>query len=360
MQFRILGPLEVSSGDRQFSLTGAQRSLLALLVLSANEVVSADRLIDELWGDDVPQSGRTALQVRVSQLRKALGDAGERIVTRAPGYLLRVDPDELDLDRFERLVSDADGAEPAEAAASLRKALDLWRGAPLVDMSYASFAQPTIRRLEELRLAALEKRIEAELELGRAPELVGELETLVEEHPLRERFHAQLMLALYRCGRQADALATYQRARRVLVEQLAIEPSAPLRRLQQAILRQDASLDLPAGVGENAASVAAVAESRLGPGKDRDAPHNLPAQVSSFVGREPQLRELRLLLARARVVTLTGTGGVGKTRLALQLAANTVGASGDGVWLVDLAPLTDATLVTAKLASVRDDRCCSR
>ena len=131
---------------------------------------------------------------------------------------------------FERLVSEADGAEPAEAAAKLREALGLWRGPPLVDLSYVSFAQPAIRRLEELRLAAVEKRIDADLELGRQAELVGELETLVEEHPLRERLRAQLMLALYRCGRQADALAAYQNARRVLVEQLAIEPSPPLRR----------------------------------------------------------------------------------------------------------------------------------
>src|SRR5207245_833182 len=130
------------------------------------------------------------------------------------------------------------GAEPAEAAVKLREALALWRGAPLADLSYESFAQPAIRRLEEMRLAALEKRIDAELELGREADLVGELETLVEEHPARERLHAQLMLTLYRCGRQADALATYQRARRVLVEQLAIEPSAPLRQLEQAILRQ--------------------------------------------------------------------------------------------------------------------------
>ena len=261
MQFRILGPLEVADGDRLVSLAAAQRSLLALLLLSANEVVSADRLIDELWGEEVPESGRTALQVRVSQLRKALGGAGGRIATRAPGYLLRVDRDELDLYCFERLVSEADGAEPAEAAAKLREALGLWRGAPLVDLSYASFAQPAIRRLEELRLAALEKRIEADLELGRQADLVGELETLVEEHPLREHLHAQLMLALYRCGRQADALAAYQNARRVLVEQLAIEPSAPLRQLEQAILRQEASLDLAATVAARAPLVAAVSES---------------------------------------------------------------------------------------------------
>jgi len=345
MQFRILGPLEVYDGDRLVSLAGAQRSLLALLLLSANEVVSADRLIDELWGEEAPHSGRTALQVRVSQLRKALGEIGGRIITRAPGYLLRVDRDELDLYRFEQLVSEADGAEPAEAAAKLREALDLWRGAPLVDLSYVSFAQPAIRRLEEMRLATVEKRVDAELELGREAELVGELETLVEEHPLRERFRAQLMLALYRCGRQADALATYRDARRVLVEELALEPSPPLRQLHQAILRHEASLDL-------APSVAAGSGPRLAPRQAHDVPHNLPTQVSSFVGRERQLSELRELLSRARLVTLTGGGGVGKTRLALQLASSMLAGSSDGVWFVDLAPLTDAALVPAQLAGV--------
>jgi predicted ATPase/DNA-binding SARP family transcriptional activator len=353
MQYRILGPLEVADGDSLISLAGAQRSLLGLLLLSANEVVSADRLIEELWGEEVPESGRTALQVRVSQLRKALGGAGERIATRTPGYVLRVDSDELDLYCFERLVSEADGAEPAEAAAKLREALGLWRGAPLDDLSYASFAQPAIRRLEELRLVAYEKRIEADLELGRHVQLVGELETLVEEHPLREHLHAQLMLALYRCGRQADALAAYQNARRVLVEQLAIEPSAPLRQLEQAILRQEASLDLAATAGGRAPLVAAVAESsRKAPYEDRDVPHNLPAHVSSFVGRERQLTELAQLLSHARVITLTGVGGVGKTRLALQLATSNLDGSADGAWFVDLAPLTDATLVAAKLAGV--------
>src|SRR3954470_20313043 len=290
MQFRMLGPLEVADGHCLVSLAGAQRSLLALLLLSANEVVSADRLIEELWGEEVPDSGRTALQVRVSQLRKALGGAGGRIATRAPGYLLRVDRDELDVYCFERLVNEADEAEPAEAAAKLREALGLWRGAPLGDLAYASFAQPAIRRLEELRLAALEKRIDADLELGRQGDLVGELETLVAEHPFREHLHAQRMLALYRCGRQADALAAYQNARRVLVKQLGIEPSAALRQLEQAILRQDASLDLAATV----AARAPVSESsRPGPRGDPNAFHNLPAQVSSFVGRERELSELR-------------------------------------------------------------------
>jgi predicted ATPase/DNA-binding SARP family transcriptional activator len=347
MQFRILGPLEVAEGDCQVSLAGAQRALLALLLLSANEVVSADRLTEELWGERVPGSGRAALQVRVSQLRKALGGDGGPIVTRAPGYLLRVGREELDLYRFEQLVTEADEAEPAEAAAKLREALGLWRGAPLDDVSHESFAQPAIRRLDELRLEALEKRIEADLELGRHAEVIAELETLVEEHPLREHLHAQLMLALYRCGRQADALAAYQSARRALVEQLGIEPTAPLRQLEHAILRQEASLDLAA-----TATPDLPGTYRPGPRADRDASHNLPARISSFIGRERQLSELPGLLSRARVVTLTGAGGVGKTRLALQLAATMLGGSDDGPWFVDLAPLTDPTLVAAKLAGV--------
>ena len=353
MQFRILGPLEVAEGDHLVPLAGAQRSVLALLLLSANEVVSADRLIEELWAGEVPDSGRAALQVRVSQLRKALGGDGARIATRAPGYLLRVDRNELDLHAFEHLVSEAGGAEPADAAATLREALGLWRGPPLDDLSHESFAQPAIRRLEEMRLAAFEKRIEADLELGRQAELIGELQTLEQEYPLREHLHAQLMLALYRCGRQADALAAYQHARRVLVEQLAIEPSAPLRHLEQAILRQEASLDLAATVAERAPLVSAASgSSRPEPREDRAIPHNLPAQVSSFIGRERQLSELRQLLSRARVITLTGAGGVGKTRLALQLAASSLDGSDDGPWFADLAPLTDAKLVAAKLAGV--------
>ncbi|HET6866384.1 MAG TPA: BTAD domain-containing putative transcriptional regulator [Solirubrobacteraceae bacterium] len=350
MQFRILGPLEVVEGDCLVSLAGAQRSLLALLLLSANEVVSADRLIEELWGEELPESGRGALQVRVSQLRKALGGDGRRITTRTPGYLLRVDRDELDLYGFERLVNEADGAAPAEAAAKLREALDMWRGSPLDDLSHASFAQPAIRRLEELRLTALEKRIEADLELGRHADLIAELEALVEEYPFREHLHAQLMLAFYRSDRQADALAEYQRARRVLVDQLAIEPGAALRQLEQAILRQEPSLDLAPTAAFGEATV--LGASRPVPREDRDAPHNLPAPVSSFIGRERQLSELRQLLLRTRVTTLTGPGGVGKTRLALELAASMLDGSDDGPWFVDLAPLTDPTLVAAKLAGV--------
>ena len=247
MEFRILGPLEVVDGDAVVPLAGVrQRALLALLLLNANQVLSSDRLVEELWGGQSPEAGRAALQVRVSQLRKALGDGGAALITRPPGYVVRVGRDELDLHRFERLVSEADAAEPADAATTLREALGLWRGPPLADLAYEPFAQHAIRRLAELHIAALEKRIDADLAFGRHADLVAELEALVAEHPLRERLRSQLMLALYRCGRQADALAVYQNTRRALVEELGIEPSPPLRELEQAILRQDRSLDLAA------------------------------------------------------------------------------------------------------------------
>ena len=220
-------------------VASSSASLLAILLLSANEVVSSDRLIDELWGEHSPESGRTALQVRVSQLRKALGPAGAQLVTRAPGYVLRVDPGQLDLDRFERLVREADTAAPALAAAKLREALELWRGEPLADLSYESFAQSAVARMRELRITALEERIEADLALGRHNELAGELEALVAEHPLRERLRGQLMLALYRCGRQADALEAYQRARSELQVELGLEPGPELMALQTAILNHD-------------------------------------------------------------------------------------------------------------------------
>ena len=244
MQFRILGPLEVFDDGREVRLAGAsQRALLALLLLHPNEVVSSDRLIDELWDAAPPASGVTALQVRVSQLRKALGSAAERLETKPPGYVLRVGPEELDLDRFTRLLDQADGAEPSVAAHKLREALALWRGPALADFAYESFAQASIGRVEELRLAAVERRIDADLSLGRHAQLVGELETLIAEHPLQERLRGQLILALYRSGRQADALEAYQATRRALVEALGIEPSPAVQALQRAILRQDAELD---------------------------------------------------------------------------------------------------------------------
>ena len=245
MDFRILGPLQVTEGARTVPLGGASlRALLAFLLLHANEVVSNDRLLDELWTGKPPGSGVTALQVRVSQLRKALGPAADRLETRAPGYVLLVGQNELDLDRFSRLVEEADDAEPAAAAEKLREALALWRGPPLADLAYESFAQAAIRRMDELRLAAIEARLEADLALGVHAELVGELEALVAEHPLRDRLRAQLMLALYRSGRQADALSVYRATRLAFQDELGIEPGPALQNLERAMLTQDPDLEL--------------------------------------------------------------------------------------------------------------------
>ncbi len=240
MDFRVLGPLEVSDHGRPIGLGGRQqRALLALLLLHANEVVSRDRLIDELWQEDPPETARTALQVHVSQLRKAVGR--DRILTQAPGYRAVVEPGELDLERFERLA--ADGAD----ADALRSALALWRGAPLAELG-DDFARAERGRLEEQRLHTLERRIDADLARGRHAALVPELEGLVREHPLREHLRGQLMLALYRCGRQADALEIYRDGRRLLANELGLEPGAELRGLERAILAQDESLATPAAL----------------------------------------------------------------------------------------------------------------
>jgi DNA-binding SARP family transcriptional activator len=243
MDFRLLGPLEVVEHERLLALGGGrQRSLLAVLLLHANEVVSTDRLIDALWGQTPPPTAGKTIQVYVSRLRKELTEG--RLVTRAPGYLLSVERSELDLGRFEQLLNEARTAVPARAAELLRSALALWRGPALADLAYEPFLQNEIARLEELRRNALERRIDADLACGRHAELVGELEALVAEHPLRERLRYQLMLALYRSSRQADALDAYRAARSVLAEELGLEPSEELKRLEQAILRHDPALDL--------------------------------------------------------------------------------------------------------------------
>jgi YVTN family beta-propeller protein len=241
VEFRILGRLEVLEDGRPVALAGAkQRELLAMLLLSAGEVVSRDRLIEGLWGTAPPETATTALQVHVSQLRKLVGR--DVIMTRAPGYMIDVEEGELDLERFERLVEAARGEEPAAAAARLREALALWRGPALADIDATEFAEAERARLEERRLEVIEQRIEADLELGRQAELVPELERLVREHPLRERLRGQLMLALYRCGRQADALQAYRAGRRLLDEELGLQPGEELRHLERAILEQDPSL----------------------------------------------------------------------------------------------------------------------
>jgi DNA-binding SARP family transcriptional activator len=249
VEFRILGPLEVVADGRPVTLGGPrQRTLLALLLTRPNEVISVDRLVDELWGERPPAAAVNALQYHVSQLRKLLGEA---IVTQEPGYLIRVGDGDLDLLRFERLVAEAERAPPERAAGLLRDALGLWRGLPLADLAHEPFAQPEIRRLEELRLAALERRVDVDLELGRHDHLVGELEALVAEHPLRERLRGALMRALYGSGRQAEALTVYRETRRTLVDELGIEPSPALQELEQAILRQDPALAPPGTASES-------------------------------------------------------------------------------------------------------------
>ena len=306
MEFRLLGPLEVLDSDRPVPLgRGRQRALFALLLIHANEVVSTDRLIDQLWGEAPPRTALKSVQVYVSRLRKELGDG--RLVTSPPGYVLRTDPPEVDVCRFERLVADADGVDPQLAADRLRSALELWRGPPLTDLAYEPFAQAEIARLEELRAAATEKRIDADLACGRHAELIGELESLVAQHPLWERLRSQLMLALYRSGRQADALAAYRKARRELSEGLGLEPGEELRALEQAILRHDPSLDLPDG--------AAPRRSREAPGQPAA---NALKQPTTHV-RHSRVTPRRLLLAAgavllvaasaAGVVELTDEGG---------------------------------------------------
>ncbi|HEU0303555.1 MAG TPA: BTAD domain-containing putative transcriptional regulator [Gaiellaceae bacterium] len=248
LELRILGPLEVVVDGEPVELRRAkQRSLLALLLLSAGEVVSADRLIEELWAGAPPATAKDALQNYVSQLRKALGR--DVIATRAPGYVLEVEPDQTDVGRFERLVDEARGAGDAETrAAVLREALDLWRGTPLADLAFESFTGLEVARLEELRAAARADLADAELALGHHAELVPELEATMAERPFDERPRAQLMLALYRAGRQADALEAFQDARRTLADELGLDPGAQLRELEQAILRQDTALDLPLAI----------------------------------------------------------------------------------------------------------------
>jgi DNA-binding SARP family transcriptional activator len=245
VEFRILGPLEVRDDDRPVPIAGAkERALLAMLLIHANEAVTSDRLVDALWGEAPPPTARKSLQVRVATLRRAL--RADFIETRGDGYVVHVEGDQLDLHRFERLAARGaealDGDDPRRAAETLRESLALWRGPALADFAYEPFAQIAIARLEELRVAALELRIEADLALGADAQLVGELKGLVAEHPLRERLRAQLMLALYRQGRQAEALEVYRQTRETLTTELGIEPGTALRELHRSILRQEAPL----------------------------------------------------------------------------------------------------------------------
>jgi predicted ATPase/DNA-binding SARP family transcriptional activator len=330
LEFRILGPLEVLRGGARLPpLPRKQRALLALLLLSANRVVSADRLVEELWSGGPPPGAPKSLRSYISRLRAFVAEGA--LLTRPPGYLLAIEPDQLDAQRFERLVAEGrealDCGNAVRAAERFRVALALWRGSALADVP-ESFAQPEASRLEELRLEALEERIEADLECGREGELVGELEALVAEQPLRERLWGQLMTALYRAGRQADALAAYRRVRGMLADELGLEPGDELRACEQRILRHE-----------------------LAPSRTSAPPHNLPAQLTSFVGRERELEELERLLGEARLVTLTGVGGCGKTRLALEVAACALPTCPDGVFLVELAGLANGDVIPHAIAT---------
>jgi predicted ATPase/DNA-binding SARP family transcriptional activator len=314
------------------------RALLVLLVLHGGRVVASDRLVDGLWGEHLPADPTNALQALVSRLRRALDPTGELALLRShpSGYLLAVDPEQVDAVRFERLTAEGHAAlaadRPDAAAALLAEGLALWRGPALVDVAHESFAQGEVTRLTELRLAAVEDRVEADLVLGRHATVVGDLEALVAEHPLRERLRGQLMRALYRSGRQAEALETYRQSRRLLGEELGLDPSPELRRLEAAVLAQDAGLEAPAAA----------------PARPRS---NLRVPLTSFVGRDEEVARVTAVLEEARLVTLTGPGGSGKTRLAVELATGLADHLPDGVWLVELAPLRTEGAVAHAVAA---------
>jgi predicted ATPase/DNA-binding SARP family transcriptional activator len=345
MRFGILGPFEVADDEGREIATGGhrQRAVLAILVLHAGEVVLSDRLIDELWGEHAPATAAKTIQVYVSKLRKALGDGV--VLTRGGGYLLDSGRAEVDVRRFEALVGEGRRAlqrsDPHRAARCLADALTLWRGQPLADFVYEPFAQGELPRLEEARLAALEDRIEADLALGAHTALVGELEALVREHPLRERLRGELMLALYRAGRQAEALEVYQRARVQLAEELGLEPGPALKALQAQILGQAPALQR------------GVEDRSLAPHPFRK---RLPSPATPTIGREQEVRDVTLLFdgSGARVVTITGPGGVGKTRLALVVARAVEREFEDGVCWVELAGLTRSEDVGSTIVRALD------
>jgi DNA-binding SARP family transcriptional activator len=252
LEFRILGPLEVTAAGVPVAISGRnQRSLLTLLLLRAGETVSSERLVNEIWGEQPPRTAGTSLQNAVSQLRKVLGP--DVLVTKSPGYRLAIEPDQLDLGRFERLLREARAAQGPERARLLGEAVALWHGPALADSELETFALGEAQRLEELRLVATEEWLDVQLELDRHREVVADVEALVREHPLRERPRAQLMLALYRSGRQADALKAYHEGRRILVDELGIEPGRALQQLYAQILRQERILESASAAPEDAA-----------------------------------------------------------------------------------------------------------
>lgn len=335
MEIRLLGALVVQADDGPRPLGGPrQRAVLAVLTVHANEVVPIDRLADDVWSGEPPPSAVNTLQRYVSHLRRALDGLPATIETRGPGYVLAVDPDLIDVRRFERRIDEARGLSaraPQAAIARIDEALSSWRGAPLADFAYDEFALPEVTRLEELQLIAIEVRNDAALELGSARDLVPELEALVARHPLREGFRGQLMRALHASGRRADALRVYREGRELLVEELGLDPGSELQRLEQAILLQDPSVE-PIEMPDAAKG-------------------NLPVETTTFVGRDGDIAEVTSRLERSRLVTLTGPGGSGKTRLALRVAAQRLDSFPSGVWMVELGAVASSEHVPEEIAN---------
>ena len=334
-EVRVLGPVEVVGGDGIVALAAKRTRLLAALIVAEGRACGRDELVEAVWNGSVPASARNLLQVYVSQLRKAL-PANITLVTRGGGYALEVAPGSLDAARFERLLRECKAARaegnPALAASLAEQALALWRGRAYGELAYEDFARTESERLEELRLVAREERLDALLVLGRHADVLGEALALAEENPFRERAHELAMLALYRCGRQTEALDHYTAVRARLREELGLDPGPGLRELQTRILQQDPDLALTTD-----AAPATVA---------------LPVPPSPLVGRERELGELHALLARrdARLIVLTGAGGSGKTRLTLEAAHRAAGSFANGAALVELAPLRDPSLVVPTIA----------
>lgn len=335
IELRVLGPLEVLRDGEPVRIPGdKERALLALLVIARGGVLSTDQLIDRLWGEELPDNPANALQAVVSRLRRAMGGDGV-IVTKRPGYALDVDPGSIDATCFEDLLLRATRLgtdDPSRTSELLADALALWRGSPYADFAYEDLAREERARLQEMHIAAKEEKIAADLALGRHREALVEVERLIVDHPLRERLRAQLMLALYRSGRQSDAVAAYQETRRVLAEELGLDPGPDLENTYQLILRQDASLQpVPQHDGGRAHT-------------------NIPSRITSFVGREAEIEEVTALVRDYRLVTVTGPAGAGKTSLAIEVARRLVESYDRGVWLVELAPVQDSELVVAAIS----------
>lgn len=338
MRFSILGPIEVHGPDGAVLLGGAkQRAVLAALLLEANRPVAVAQLLSLLWGPEPPRSAPKMLQLYISQLRKLL-EVGqgtpEVLLTRSPGYEVRVAPGHLDLDEFEERVRMGDAAvgrdDHEEASRLFGAALGLWRGAALADLLHEPFAEAASHRLEELRVTTMETRARCELELGRHEHVRPELESILAEHPTREPTAVLLMLALARAGRQHEALETFGRVRTALVEELGIDPGPELQQMHTRVLRQDPAL-------------------RWAPSTAYASPHNVPVPVDVLIGRDDDLAAVGDLLDRARVVTLTGPGGCGKSRLAGEVAVSRSPDTPGGVWFLELAPLREPGLILSSL-----------